>query len=202
MTIGEPDPIMRDCALPPALPSPWVVRFAAATPRGARALDVACGSGRHIHWLCSRGIAVTGVDRDLSAVRAEAPPQGATLIEADLEQGAPPPWAPDSFDLVVVTNYLWRPLLPAIIAAVAGGGLLIYETFATGNAAFGRPSNPAFLLEPGELLAALREQSGQEPGLTAVAYEHVRLYNPDRVVQRLCAAAPGHAWIQGGAPVA
>lgn len=193
---------MRDRAVPPAPPSSWVVRFAAATPKGARALDVACGSGRHVRWLCARGIAVTGVDRDLSVLRADAGVQGTTLIEADLEQGAPPPWAPDSFDLVVVTNYLWRPLLPAIIAAVADGGLLIYETFAAGNATFGRPSNPAFLLEPGELLAALREQSGTKPGLTAVAYEHVRLHEPDRVVQRLCAAAPGHAWIEGGAPAA
>jgi hypothetical protein len=100
------------------------------------------------------------------------------------------------FDVVIVTNYLWRPLMPAIVGAVADDGLLIYETFARGNERFGRPSNPDFLLRPGELLEAVR------PRLTPIAYEHVRLEAPMRIVERICAVGPGHRWIGEGGPPA
>lgn len=95
---------------------------------------------------------------------------------------------------MIVTNYLWRPLLPAIVAAVAADGLLIYETFAAGNEQLGRPSNPDFLLRPGELLEAVRGH------LVPVAYEHVRLDDPARIVQRICAAGRRHEWINSGGP--
>ena len=83
----------------------------------------------------------------------------------------------------------------AAVAAVADDGLLIYETFARGNERLGRPANPDFLLEPGELLAAIR------PRLTAIAYEHVRLEDPAGIVQRLCASGPGHRWLAEGGPL-
>ena len=145
-------------------------------PQGT-VLDVACGSGRHFRWLRSQGFAVTGIDRDASAVR----PLSALgrVIVADIESAAWP-LPSETFDAVVVTNYLWRPLLPTIVASVAPGGVLIYETFAAGNEAFGKPSNPNFLLQPGELLWACAT-------LRTVAYEDGLLSSPPRCVQRIAA---------------
>lgn len=163
-------------------PSPWVCRHAALippVPGGARVLDLACGSGRHVRWLAERGHRVTAVDRDAAAV---APLRDiAEVIVADIEQG---PWPLDGrdFDAVVVTNYLWRPLLPRLVASVAPGGVLIHETFAHGHAAFGRPSRPDFLLQPGELLDAVRPA-----GLRVIAYEDGFLDGPPRLVQRIAA---------------
>jgi SAM-dependent methyltransferase len=158
-------------------PSSWVQRWAPLIVPGGSVLDVACGSGRHLRWLAARGLHVNGVDRDASAL---APLQGlGRLVVADIENG-PWPFAGETFDAVVVTNYLWRPLMPTIVASVAEGGVLIYETFALGNEAFGKPSNPAFLLRPGELLEHAR-------GLHVVAYEDGLLADPPRRVQRLVA---------------
>ncbi|MBU1209819.1 MAG: class I SAM-dependent methyltransferase [Alphaproteobacteria bacterium] len=171
-------------------PSPWVIRFLAAVRPGGRILDVACGSGRHTLAAASLGFAVTGIDRDISMARQQAEACGGLpavdLVEADLESGAPWPFAPASFDAVVVANYLWRPILPDIVATLATSGVLIYETFAIGNERFGRPSNPDFLLRPGELLEAVAGR------LVPIAYEHLRLQGPDRIVQRLCALGPDH----------
>ena len=163
-------------------PSPWVVRFTPLVPTGSPVLDVACGRGRHTHWFLERGHPVTAVDRDLSGLRPRA---GLTLVEADLEDGAPPPFAGQVFGGVVVTNYLYRPLLPALVAAVAPGGVLLYETFAAGNEHLGRPSRPEFLLQRGELLEAVRGV------LTVVAYEDLEVSEPRRaVVQRIAAVRP------------
>ena len=157
--------------------SPWVQRWSALVPAGASVLDVACGSGRHVNWFAGRGCRVTGVDRDAAAVE---PLRGsAEVIVADIENG-PWPLAGRTFDAVVVTNYLWRPLLPLIVASVAPGGVLMYETFAQGNETVGKPSRPDFLLRPGELLAAA-------DGLRVVGYEDGFLSGPDRYVQRLAA---------------
>ncbi len=151
-------------------------------PSGARVLDVACGSGRHARWFAARGAQVTAVDRDAAAL---APLRSLSdvaieVIEADIED-APWPLADRRFDAVIVTNYLWRPLLPTLVASVAVGGVLIYETFARGNASVGKPSNPAFLLEPGELLRAAA-------GLRVVAYEDGFItVEPQRFVQRIAA---------------
>lgn len=185
---------MRDQRSEPAPPSPWVERFIAGARRSGTALDVACGGGRHLALCLSAGLRATGVDRDLAAVRHLEGRDGVELIAADLEAGAPPPFAGRRFDLVVVTNYLWRPLLPAIVAAVADDGLLVYETFARGNERLGRPANPDFLLEPGELLSAI------SPSLTPIAYEHVRLEAPARIVERICAVGPDHRWLAEGGP--
>ena len=145
-------------------------------PQGT-VLDVACGSGRHLRWLHAQGFAVSGIDRDAAAVQALH--TVGRVVVADIEDGAWP-LPGEVFDGVVVTNYLWRPLLPTIVASVAAGGMLIYETFAIGNEAFGKPANPNFLLRPGELLVACR-------GLHIVAYEDGLLNEPVRRVQRVAA---------------
>jgi SAM-dependent methyltransferase len=158
-------------------PSPWVQRWSALVPAGATVLDVACGSGRHVRWFAERGCRVTGVDRDAAAT--EPLERLADVVVADIENG-PWPLAGRQFDAVVVTNYLWRPLLPTILASVAPGGVLIYETFAMGNQTVGKPSRPDFLLRPGELLAAANS-------LRVIGYEDGFLREPDRFVQRLAA---------------
>lgn len=155
--------------------SAWVTRFAPLVRAGGRVLDVACGGGRHCRLFLARGHAVTGIDRDLAFTQAD----GATLLAADLEDGSPWPLPGQRFDAVVVTNYLWRPLFPALRDALAEGGVLIYETFAHGNEAFGRPRNPDFLLRRGELLELAA-------GMTVVAYEDGIVENR-AVVQRVCA---------------
>jgi len=163
-------------------PSPWVRRWSHLVRAGGTVLDLACGSGRHVRWFAGRGARVTGVDRDAAALQGL---QGiAETIAADLENG-PWPLAGRRFDAVVVTNYLWRPLLPAVVAAVADGGALVYETSAVGNETVGKPSNPAFLLQPGELLRAAA-------GLRVVAYEDGFLADPDRHVQRIAAVNAVH----------
>ncbi|MEO6364338.1 MAG: class I SAM-dependent methyltransferase [Caldimonas sp.] len=140
-------------------------------------LDVAAGSGRHGAFFAARGHAVTTVDRDAAALHAQI--GVARIVVADLEN-APWPFAAQTFDAVVVTNYMWRPLLARIVAAVAPGGVLIYETFAAGNETVGRPARPDFLLAPGELLRMAE-------GLRIVAYEDGFLRSPDRFVQRIAA---------------
>src|SRR4030095_12680933 len=117
----------------------------------ATVLDVACGSGRHVRWFAARGCRVTAIDRDAAAL-APLAAIGETGV-ADIENG-PWPLPGRRFDAVVVTNYLWRPLMPVIIASVADDGTLLYETFSAGNETVGKPSNPDFLLAPGELLQA------------------------------------------------
>lgn len=159
------------------LASEWVRRWSHLIAPGSTALDVACGAGRHLRWLRGLGHAVVGVDRSVEALAAC---EGlGELLLADIEAG-PWPLAGRQFGAVVVTHYLWRPLLPVIVHSVAPGGVLIYETFAQGNETVGRPARPEFLLQPGELLAACAP-------LRTVAYEDGFLQNPDRFVQRITA---------------
>ena len=175
-------------------PSDWLLRWAHLLPAGGTVLDLACGRGRHVRWLAGRGFRVTALDRDAEAV---APLRAvAEVIVADIE-GGPWPLAGRAFDAVLVTNYLWRPLWPAILASVAPGGCLIYETFASGQETVGRPARPDFLLQPGELWRAAE-------GLAVVAYECGTLAEPPRFVQRIAAcrdpAGPVNHPLQG--PVA
>ena len=145
-------------------------------------LDIACGGGRHTEWFLDRGHTVVAVDRDLTNVAGLKGRPGAAFVEADLENGAPLPFAGREFGGVVVTNYLHRPILPALVAAVAPGGALLYETFTRGNEQIGHPRNPDFLLEPGELLDAV------QGALRVVAYEDVVVTAPrPAAVQRIAA---------------
>lgn len=163
-----------------AAPSDWVARWAPLIQPGGSVLDLACGSGRHLRWLASRGFVVTGVDRDAESVAPLRPL--AEIIVADIENG-PWPLAGRRFDAVVVTNYLWRALFPTLLDSLADDGVLIYETFADGHQALGRPSRPDFLLQRGELLRVCS-------GLRVVAFEDGRLDDPPRQVQRIVAV--GH----------
>ncbi|MDP3810100.1 MAG: class I SAM-dependent methyltransferase [Hydrogenophaga sp.] len=158
-------------------PSAWVQRWSHLVPSHGSVLDVACGHGRHLQWFAQRGHAVTGVDRSAEAIEAVKPFGRAVL--ADIENG-PWPLEGETFDAVVVTNYLWRALLPLITRSVAPGGVLIYETFAIGNESVGKPSRPDFLLQNGELLRACE-------GLHVVAYEDGYCDRPERFVQRIAA---------------
>jgi len=163
-------------------PSPWVARFASLAPAGGPVLDVACGGGRHTGFFLRLGHPVTAVDRDTSGLADLRADRRVEMVEFDLEAGEPFPVRGRDFAAVVVTNYLHRPILPEIVAAVAAGGVLLYETFARGQEHFGRPRRPEFLLEPGELLEAVRG------ALRVVAYEDLVLDDPEpRAVQRIAA---------------
>jgi len=165
--------------------SPWVRRFAPlVAPEGA-VLDLASGGGRHARYFLSRGHPVVAIDRDTEPL---ADIEGrAEVIQADLEAGAASSgaWGGRTFAGVVVCNYLHRPLMPFLLDAVAPGGVLIYETFARGNERYGKPRNPDYLLEAGELLALA------DGRLQVIAYEHGLIEGP-RVVQRMAAVnTPG-----------
>lgn len=165
--------------------SAWISRFAGIVPAAGTVLDVAAGGGRHTRFFLRRGHAVLALDRDVSALDDLRGYPQVQIIEADLEGAAHWPLERRRFAGVVVTNYLHRPLLPVLVSAVAAGGCLIYETFAVGNERFGRPSNPDFLLRPGELLEAVRGR------LEVVAYENLEIAEPrPAVVQRIAARLP------------
>jgi SAM-dependent methyltransferase len=175
---------------PPVNASVWVERFGASVPKGGTVCDVACGSGRHTRWFAAHGHDVLAIDRDLSGVADLTGDPHVELIETDLEIGAPFPVAPRSCSAVVVTNYLWRPILGAIADTVAPGGVLLYETFAMGNERLGKPTNPGFLLRRNELLELALEHD-----LAVVAFEDLEVDHPRRaVVQRIAAVrAPARA---------
>ncbi len=160
-------------------PSPWVVRWAPQIRAGGEVLDVACGSGRHTRLLVEAGFKVQAVDRDIGGVADLAGHPRVVLRQADLEN-APWPYAAASFDGIVVTRYLHRPLFPRLCEALRPGGVLIYETFMLGQQRYGRPRNPAYLLRPGELRTAI---SGD---MKVLAYEEA-LEQPPALMQRLCA---------------
>ena len=164
--------------------SGWVQRWSHLVTANAQVLDVACGSGRHMKWFSELGCHSTGIDRLVEAIAAAG--QFGVAIQADIENG---PWPlmrdaqVQTFDVVVVTNYLWRPLFPTLLQSLAPGGLLLYETFAVGNESVGKPSRPDFLLQSGELLHLCQ-------GLQIVAFEDGYLPNPERFVQRIAALKP------------
>ncbi len=167
-------------------PSRWVERFAPLMPAG-EVLDLACGGGRHARLLARLGHPVLAVDRDAAAVAATAG-EGISAQQVDLERAGAehePGWPlqPLRYAGIIVTNYLHRPLMPALLASLAPGGVLIYETFAVGNGQFGKPSNPAFLLAPGELLQSVMAV----PDLRVLAYEDGYVTHPaPAMVQRIC----------------
>ena len=155
-------------------PSDWVARWAHLVERGP-VLDVASGEGRHARFFAERGFEVTAVDCDPQSI------PGVRFVQADLEDGSPWPLGEARFAAIVVTNYLHRPLFPRLVQSLDEGGVLLYETFMLGNERYGRPSNPAFLLQPGELLQAFG-------ALAIVAFEQGLVERPKKaLVQRICA---------------
>lgn len=173
----------------PTSPSPWVKRFIAGVKPNGSILDVACGGGRHLRVALEMGFDVMGIDRDLSQLDDISHRSDVGLVEADLETGRDFPLKAMTYDGVIVTNYLWRPILADIIGCVASDGVLVYETFALGHERHGKPSNPEFLLKNNELLDAVA------PKLVVVAYEHgVRPGTRPRIVQRIAACGPEHPW--------
>ncbi|MEO8598940.1 MAG: class I SAM-dependent methyltransferase [bacterium] len=166
-------------------PSAWVQRFAALIPPGP-VLDLACGSGRHARLLAALGHPVLAADRDTVAL-ARAAGQGIVTTLVDLEaDGAVWPFDAEHFAAIVVANYLHRPLFLHMLDSLANGGLLIYETFSSGNALYGKPSNPDFLLKRGELFELLR----QHPSINmhVLAFEDGYTATPKpAMVQRICA---------------
>ncbi len=162
--------------------SAWVEQWAHLIAPAGAVLDLACGAGRHARWLAARGHAVLALDRDAAALATLAQHPGIETCCADLEAGAWPLPPQRQFAAVVVTHYLHRPLLTMLPDLLAPGGVLIYETFAAGNGALGKPSNPAFLLRPAELLDAVRGR------LRVVAYQDgLRRLPSPALVQRICA---------------
>ncbi len=172
----------------PASPSSWVRRFSGLIASGARVLDVACGHGRHSRWFAARGCRVVAVDRDQAALDTLASVTGVIPVAADLEAN-PWPFEGETFDAIIVSNYLHRPLFPHLLQALSGDGTMLYETFARGNETYGKPSNPHFLLADAELLRVVGDS------LVVVAFEqgHVDSERPV-VVQRLAAVGRARAW--------
>ena len=172
-------------------PSPWIVRFAGLIAADGRVLDLACGRGRHTRYLRGRGLRdwglrVTAIDIDTAGLADLADDPLVEIVETDLERPGAAPLAGRRFDAVVVTDYLFRPLLVPLVECLEPGGVLLYETFAVGNERFGRPRNPDYLLQRGELLALAAGR------LTVIAYENVAVPPPNpKIVQRLCARRPG-----------
>ncbi|MCE2474388.1 MAG: class I SAM-dependent methyltransferase [Alphaproteobacteria bacterium] len=177
---------------PVAAPSPWIVRHGQGLGDGCTVLDVACGGGRHVRYFLNRGCRVTGVDRDPGAAAVIGDGRFEFIVQ-DLEDGSPWPLAQRTFDAVIVTNYLHRPLLPRIVSAVAPGGRLLYETFAAGNERFGRPRNPRFLLRRCELLTAVAGS------LHVQQYEDLETPRPARI-QRLAATRDPASKARGPSP--
>ena len=161
--------------------SEWVQRWSHLALAPGSMLDLACGSGRHMHWFKQLGFETTGVDRDPQGLMRAS--QYGHVVQSDLEN-APWPLMPggqiQKFDVVVVTHYLWRALFPILLQSLAPGGLLLYETFTWGHESVGRPTRPDFLLRPGELLQVCQK-------LHLVAYENGFLNQPERFVQRIAA---------------
>ena len=170
-------------------PSPWVERFAHLVPAGARVLDVAAGRGRQARLFAARGARVLAVDRDAEALAASADVRGIETRVVNLESG-PWPFGGETFDAIVVVHYLHRALFLPLLHALAADGVFLYETFAEGNEAYGRPTNPDFLLQEGELLERVRER------LAVVAFEQGRVAIGDgfAVVQRIAAVGRARRW--------
>jgi SAM-dependent methyltransferase len=163
-------------------PSAWVQAHAGLIPAGSKVLDLPAGRGRHTRFFNNLGCHVTALDRDVSGLRDLAA-AGVEILAADLEDGSPWPLAGRQFDGIVVTNYLHRPLFPFLARALAPGGVLIYETFGVGNQRFGKPSNPNFLLRPGELL-----EFAAAHGLQVLAYECGEVGDPKPAITQRIAA--------------
>ena len=179
--------------------SDWIERYLSGVPAGGVVLDLACGAGRHLRRALALGHPVVGLDRDVSGLADLTGRDAVEIVGHDLEAegGLELPFGDRRFAAVIVTNYLFRPLLPRLRRLVADDGLLIYETFARGQERFGKPSNPAFMLAPNELLAP--ELLGD---LVVVGFEQGELpaeltvTRAPKIVQRLAAVGRAHPWAE------
>ena len=177
---------MTDTSDVSLVPSHWIMQQAKGWPNGAKLLDFAAGRGRHSCALSNTfpgRFNILAADNNRPALKALAAkcPSVKTL-HTDLENMNIWPFEEDNFDVVLVTNYLFRPRLPALFRLVGKGGFLAYETFADGNAAYGRPKNPNFLLNEGELPASLTDD------FLILDYFHGKIDQPrPAIIQRLAA---------------
>jgi SAM-dependent methyltransferase len=183
------------------IPSPWVLGVIGRieeTSSDLRVLDLACGAGRHVELLLERGHRVLAVDRDISGLADLTSPGRLETLQFDLEIGASWPFSRERFKAVLVTNYLHRPTLDETIGLIAARGVLIYETFGTGNERFGRPSNPAYLAKPGEIADHAREL-----GFDVEIDRHMEIVSPrPAMVQRVLATnAMGQSDIRQNRPI-
>ena len=161
-------------------PSPWIARFASLIPPGGDVLDLACGGGRHARLLAGMGYQVEAVDRDADALASLAGIERISPRCSDLEDG-PWPYYTQGFDGIVVSRYLWRPLLPNLFRCLKESGVLIYETFMEGQQAYGKPENPAHLLRPGELVELTHKR------FSVIAFEQGEIGgDAPQVMQRIC----------------
>lgn len=163
-------------------PSNWIIKHIGLIPNTGTVLDLACGNGRHTRILLEYGCSVTAIDQDISGVSDLSDRAKLSAHALDLENRSQWPFSGDRFSAIIVTNYLYRPLFPTIIKALAPGGILLYETFASGNESLGRPRNPKHLLVEGELLSTVMRH------LHVVSYQHGKVNLPrPAVIQRICA---------------
>ncbi|MDC3234503.1 class I SAM-dependent methyltransferase [Candidatus Puniceispirillum sp.] len=167
-------------------PSCWIMQQAERWPNGSKIIDFASGHGRHSRALSAAfpdRFEILATDHNHAALKelaAQFP--GVKTLQTDLENTNIWPFAAHDFDVVLVTNYLFRPRLPDLFQLIRNGGFLAYETFAEGNGAYGRPSNPNFLLKDGELQACLPDD------FKILDYFHGKIDQPQpAVIQRLAA---------------
>ena len=162
-------------------PSEWVRKYAKLISQGGAVLDLACGRGRHTRFLLERGIKVTALDYDISQLKDIPETENLKTIEHDLEGSSPWPFSSQTFDGIVVANYLYRPLFSKILESLAPKGVLIYQTFAVGNEKYGRPRNPDYLLSNDELLKVFGKH------LHVVQYSHGFIKQPlPAIMQSIC----------------
>ena len=163
--------------------SAWVRRFYDQIPKTGLILDLAGGSGRHTRFLTQKGFKLLLLDNDIAKAKDLQGVENIVLMEYDLEDGSTLPFPKSSFQGVVVTNYLYRPIFPQLLNLLDDGGILIYETFAVGNEKYGRPTNPDYLLKSGELISLVSSQ------MRIIAYEECLVGRPAKAyVQRITAA--------------
>jgi SAM-dependent methyltransferase len=168
-------------------PSLWITRFASLITANSTLIDVACGHGRHAKYFASHGVNVVAVDRDESALSSLLGVANITVEHRDIENN-PWPYAANSFDAVVVCNYLWRPTFDVLLATIKPNGVLIYETFMDGNARFGKPSREDFLLRSNELLERTHG------AFRVIAFEEGEEFSdgiPIAMKQKICAIRMG-----------